>query len=64
MRHVVVELSFVCDRVIIVVDDSVSLLLPVHIIAFVTQAVCVLIDAFAILYTIDELSSVGATWLC
>ena len=64
MRHIVIELSFICNRVVVVVNDSCSLLLAIHVVAFVSQSIGVLIDAFALLDAVDEASSVGATRLC
>lgn len=64
MRHIVIELSFICNRVVVVVNDSCSLLLAIHVVTFVSQSVGVLIDAFALLDAVDEVSSVGATRLC
>lgn len=64
MRHIVFKLSFICYGVVVVVNHSLSLLFAFNIISFVTQSIAVLIDAFALLGAVDEISSVGAIRLC
>lgn len=58
--HIVVEFAFICDAAVEVIDNSFAFLNTLQVIALVSQASFVFVDAFAFLEAVEESARVSA----